>query len=160
MRIPWKWRKKQEGAPPPDRLDAWVRSGLEIEAPAGSFDQVWAQIHRRLERNAAPEIPAWELLRDLHRLRWWMRCLGAASVGMAILLAALLLKGSAPESGKNSRLRASGPQVGMATAASTKPVLSWLPSPADQEMAITESYGLLKDNRVIYNSNLEKNGGR
>lgn len=160
MRIPWKWQKKEEDAPPPDKLDAWVRSNLEVEVPAGAFDQVWAQVHRRLERNAAPELSPWELLRDLQRLRWWVRCLGAASVGMAILLAALLLKTAAPESGKGSRLRASGPQVGMATAASSKPVLSWLPSPADQERAITESYGLLKDNRVIYSSTLKKNGGR
>lgn len=160
MKIPWKWRKKQEGGLPPDKLDAWVRSGLEVEVPAGSFDQVWAQVHRRLERRAAPEIPPWELLRNLQRLRWWVRCLGAASAGMAILVVILLLKNPAPESEKGGRLRASGTQVGMATDASTKPVLSWLPSPADQERAIAESYGLLNDHRVIYNSNLEKNGGR
>ena len=160
MRIPWKWWRKREGVLTPDKLDAWVRRGLEVEVPAGSFDQVWAQVHQRLERNAVPETPPWELLQDLRRLRWWVRGLGAASVGMAILVVVLLLKDATPEPGKDSRLRASGPQVGMAPAASEKKVLSWLPSPADQERAITESYGLLKDNRVIYSSNLKKNGGR
>ncbi|MCC7264202.1 MAG: hypothetical protein IT369_16960 [Candidatus Latescibacteria bacterium] len=160
MSIQWKWWRKRAEARTPDKIDAWVRSGLEVEVPAGSFDQVWAQVHQRLEQDAAPEIPPWELLQDLRRLRWWVRGLGAASVGMAILLVVLLLKNVAPEPGTDSRLRASGPQVGMAPAASKKKVLSWLPSPADQERAITESYGLLQDNRVIYSSNLKGNGGR
>lgn len=159
MKNLWKWGKKSDDPATNAHLDTWVRNNLEVEVPDGSFDRVQIQVYRRLQRTS-PEPSLWELLQDLHRLRWWARCLGVASVGLAIAVVVVLKSPALPVKEKAGKLRVSRPQTGVSVEVTSKPVLHWLPSPEEQERAIRESYGLLKDNRVVYSNSLQENGGR